>query len=80
MSYSLLREAAMKVPGSSPSSLFISIHILAHTKEGPMRVEFYRSLSRLLACVLCAASMHVTADAQTPGQNIDPLVVRSGAP
>lgn len=36
-----------------------------------MRVEFYRSVSQLLVCVLCAASMYVTADARTPGQNID---------
>jgi len=36
-----------------------------------MRVQLYRSVSRLLVCVLCAASMYVTADAQTPGQNIN---------
>jgi hypothetical protein len=35
-----------------------------------MSVQFYRSVSRLLVCVLCAASTYVTADAQTPGQNI----------
>jgi hypothetical protein len=37
-----------------------------------MIVEFHRAVSRLLVCVLCAASMYVTADAQTPGQNISP--------
>jgi hypothetical protein len=34
-----------------------------------MSVQFYRSVSRLLVCVLCAAAMYVTTDAQTPGQN-----------
>lgn len=28
-------------------------------------------MPRLLACVFCAAAMYVTADAQTPGQNIN---------
>lgn len=36
-----------------------------------MRVEFSRSLSRLLARVSFAAAMYVGADAQTPGQNIN---------
>ncbi|MGA2606444.1 MAG: hypothetical protein ABSH01_03185 [Terriglobia bacterium] len=36
-----------------------------------MRVEFYRSLSRLVARVVRAGAMHVTTDAQTPGQNIN---------
>ncbi len=36
-----------------------------------MRVEFYGSLSRLLAYVLCAAAMYVATEAQTPGQNIN---------
>jgi hypothetical protein len=33
-------------------------------------VELYRSLPRLLACVLCAAAAHVTVDAEAPGRNI----------
>ena len=45
-----------------------------------MRVEFYRSVSRLLVCVLCAASMYVTADAQTPGQNINPVAADTWSP
>ena len=36
-----------------------------------MRVEFYRSLSRVLARVLRAGTMYVTTDAQTPGQDIN---------
>jgi hypothetical protein len=43
-----------------------------------MRVEFYRSLSRLLARVSFAAAMYVTTDAQTPGQNINPLALSTG--
>jgi hypothetical protein len=61
----------MKVPHSSPLSL--STHFLALDKEGPMGVKFYRSLSRLLACILGAVSMYVTTDSQTPGQNINCL-------
>jgi len=62
----------MKVQGRSCLSLFISTYYLALNNESPMRVEFYRSVSRLLACLLCAASVYVTADAQTPGQNVAP--------
>ena len=43
-----------------------------------MRVEFYRSASRPLVCVLCAAAMYVVTGAQTPGQNINPLALRTG--
>jgi hypothetical protein len=58
----------MKVPGPA-FTLFVSTHFLALIKISPMRVEFYRSLSRVLARVLDAASMYVTTDAHTPGLN-----------
>jgi len=63
----------MKAPLSSPLSL--SARFLASTKEGPKRVESFRSLSRLLAWALCAASVHVTTDPRTPGQNINRLAL-----
>jgi hypothetical protein len=63
----------MKVPHSSPLSL--STHFLALNKEGPRRVKFHCSLSRLPACVLRAVSMRFTTDAQTPGQNINRLAL-----
>ncbi len=40
-----------------------------------MSVQFYRSAPRLLACVPRAPSMHFTADAPTPGQNINRLAL-----
>jgi hypothetical protein len=43
-----------------------------------MSVQFYRSVSRLVVWVWCAASMYVTTDAQTPGQNINPLALSTG--
>jgi hypothetical protein len=42
-----------------------------------MRVKFHRSLPLLLARVSCAAAAHVTAEAQTPGQNINPLALHT---
>ena len=66
----------MKAPRSSP--LLLSTDFLTHIREGPVRVKFYRPLSRLLACNLCAASMHHTAGAQTPSHNINPLALITG--
>jgi hypothetical protein len=66
----------MKAPRSS--LVFLSTDFHVHIKQGPVRVKFYRPLSRLLVCNLCAASMHLTAGAQTPSHDINPLALITG--
>jgi hypothetical protein len=59
----------MKVPHSSP--LFLPARFLVLIRDGAMRVRFYGSLSRLLACVPRAVSIRVGTDAQARGQDVN---------
>jgi hypothetical protein len=58
---------------ASPKSASSLLYFLALNKDGPMRAEFCRLPSRVLARALRAGgAMYLRADAQTPGKNINP--------